>query len=633
MCGIVGILNRDMHRPIDRAILEKMTDMMSYRGPDERGIYISGNIGLGHRRLSIIDLASGQQPMVDPERARVISYNGEIYNYRSIRDSVLTSKGVKLHTSSDTEVLLHLADLDNLKWLESLNGMFAFAVWEDKTKRLLLARDRLGVKPLYYIDLGFSLIFASEIKPLLVFPGVQRKVNESKIPEYLAFRSIAGEETFFKGVKQLPAGHVMILEPSSYRPRVERFWREGIDCTASTYANTDRTYEEQFMDIFSDAVKCRLVSDVPVGTFNSGGVDSSLVTALVRSFKADELHTFSVGFEESTHDESKYSAIVSRRYNTNHHALVINQEDYSKELYKTIWHLEEPINHPHTVQIQLLSKLAREFVTVVLTGEGADEVFGGYPRYKVVKVNKLLKLMPAFVSTGVANVLGHIGGRRIAKLAGSLGKDESEQAVINSMFVPPHDVQRVSPEGLDIQSRRDLYNKRFISTGDSIDKLLYYEQRTYLPSLLNRLDRTSMAASIEARVPFLDYRLVEWSYKLNSNLKIRRLVSKWLVKKAAERWLPQEIIYRKKFGFDVPVGQWLRNKKALGVHLDLLRDATFRKRGYFDHKTVLALIEEHLLGEADHTEILWGLLGFEMWCRVFIDSRIEDVCNVATSCS
>ena len=630
MCGIVGILNRDIHRPIDRALLEKMTDMMSYRGPDERGIHISGNIGLGHRRLSIIDLASGQQPMVDTARARVISYNGEIYNYRSIRNTILTSKGVNLYTSSDTEVLLQLADLDNLKWLESLNGMFAFAVWEDKTKRLLLARDRLGVKPLYYVDLGSSLAFASEIKPLLVFPGVQRKVNEKKIPEYLAFRNIAGEETFFEGIRQLPAGHVMILESNGYHPRIARYWREGIDCTASTYTNTDRSYEDQFMDLFGDAVKSRLVSDVPVGTFNSGGVDSSLVTAVARSFKADELHTFSVGFEESSHDESRYASIVSKRYNTNHHALVINQEDYSKELYKTIWHLEEPINHPHTVQIMLLSKLAREFVTVILTGEGADEVFGGYPRYKVVKVGKLSKLMPAFMSTGAANVLSHIGERRIVKLAGSLGKDESEQAVINSMFVPPHETVRVSLDGLGIQGRRELYSNRFLDTGDSINRLLYYEQRTYLTSLLHRLDRTSMAASIEARVPFLDYRLVEWSYKLNSNLKIRKFVNKWIVKKSAERWLPREIIYRKKFGFDVPVAEWLRNRTALGAHLDLLRDATFRNRGYFDHKTVLALIEEHLRGELDHAEILWGLLGLEMWCRVFIDSRIEDVCTVVT---
>lgn len=624
MCGIVGILNRNVEKPIDRVVLDKMTDMMSYRGPDERGIYVNGNIGLGHRRLSIIDLASGQQPMVDTERARVICYNGEIYNYRSIRDSALTRNSVKLHTSSDTEVLLQLADLDSLKWLESLNGMFAFAVWEEKAKRLLLARDRLGVKPLYYIDLGSTLIFASEIKPLLIFPSVQRQVNESKITEYLAFRSIAGDETFFQGIKQLPPGHVMILEPDAYCSRIERFWWEGMNCTASTYARTDKAYEEQFMDIFSDAVNSRLVSDVPVGTFNSGGVDSSLVTAVVRSFKADELHTFSVGFEESTHDESHYANSVSQKYNTNHHALVINQEDYSKELYKTVWHLEEPINHPHTVQILLLSKLAREFVTVVLTGEGADEVFGGYPRYKAIKVCEIMKVMPAFASKGLANVLRHVGGRRIAKLARSLSKDKAEQAIINAMFVLSDDVQKVTSNIIDFQKRINIYKNCLIGIGDSINNLLYYDQRTYLPSLLSRLDKTSMAASIEARVPFLDYRLVEWSYKLGSSLKIRRFVSKWIVKKAAERWLPDEIIYRKKFGFDVPVGEWLKNKKALGAHLDLLRDTTFRKRGYFDYKAVLSLIDQHIRGDWDHTEILWGLLGFEIWCRLFIDSQIED---------
>ena len=622
MCGIVGILNRDMCRPIDQAMLEKMTDMMSYRGPDERGIYVSGNIGLGHRRLSIIDLASGHQPMVDAGRARVISYNGEIYNYRSLRDSVLTSNGIKLRSNSDTEVLLQLADLDNYKWLESLNGMFSFALWDDKSKRLLLARDRLGVKPLYYIDLGDSLIFASEIKPLLIFPGVQREVNESKIPEYLAFRSIVGEETFFKGVKQLPPGHVMILEPNGYCPKIERYWREGVDATSSSYANTAKAYEEQFMDIFSDAVHSRLVSDVPVGTFNSGGVDSSLVTAVARSFKADELHTFSVGFQEGTHDESKYAAIVSQRYKTNHHALVINQEEYANELCRTVWHLEEPINHPHTVQIMLLSKAAREFVKVVLTGEGADEVFGGYPRYKIVKLNGLLSMMPDLSLKYLAKAMGDIGGRKIAKLAGGLCKEQSEQAVINSMIVPMKDARRIYPEGVNVQYRKDLYSHGFIAQGDSINKLLYYEQRTYLPSLLGRLDRMSMAASIEARVPFLDYRLVEWSYKLNSNLKIRRFVSKWIVKKSAERWLPRQIIYRKKFGFDVPVGQWLRNEKALGAYLELLRDTTFRNRGYFDSKIVLALIEEHLQG-ADHTEILWGLLGFEIWCRQFIDKQNE----------
>lgn len=625
MCGIVGILNRDIRQPIDREVLEKMTDMMAYRGPDERGIYTKGNIGLGHRRLSIIDLAGGHQPMVDHQRERVICYNGEIYNYRSIRDTVLSCRGAQLQTSSDTEVLLKLAELDRWDWLESLNGMFAFAVWEEQTKRLLLARDRLGVKPLYYLDMGVTLIFASEIKPLLLFPGVQREVNNARIAEYLAFRSIAGEETFFRGIKQLLPGHVMILEPDAYQPRVERFWSEGVNATVSSYAAADKRSEDQFLEIFSAAVKSRLVSDVPVGTFNSGGVDSSLVTAVVRSYKADELHTFSVGFEDPAYDESRYARIVAKRYQTNHHALVITEEDYAKELYRTVWHLEEPINHPHTVQILLLSRLAREFVTVVLTGEGADEVFGGYPRYKFVKVCELMDVMPGLVTSAFAGLLRHTGERRIKKLAESLGRGNADRAIINAMFVPARDVEKVARGRIDIRSRESIYNSSPISEGDPVDALLYYEQRTYLPSLLGRLDKTTMAASIEARVPFLDYRLVEWSYKLRSSEKIKGFVSKWIVKKAAQRLLPKEIIFRKKFGFDVPVGRWLKSKTSLGAYVELLREPSFRDRGYFDYKAVQTLIEQHTRGVSDHTEILWGLLGFEVWCRLFIDPRVEDL--------
>jgi asparagine synthase (glutamine-hydrolysing) len=623
MCGIVGILNRDIHEPVDQALLKRMTDMMVYRGPSERGTYISGNLGLGHRRLSIIDLASGQQPMIDKERGRVISYNGEIYNYRSIRETILAGKGVQCHTSSDTEVLLQLADLDKFEWLESLNGMFAFAVWEEKAKRLLLARDRLGVKPLYYIDLGVSFIFASEIKPLLIFPGVERRVNDKKVLEYLAFRNIVGEETLFDGIRQLPPGHVIVCEPSSYRLRVERYWREGLGHQLDEHLGRAKATDEQFVDIFSDAVKSRLVSDVPVGTFNSGGVDSSLVTAVVRSFKSDELHTFSVGFEEGSHDESRYAAIIARRCETKHHTLLVKQDEYSRELGKTLWHLEEPINHPHTVQIRLLSQLAKEFVTVVLTGEGADEVFGGYPRYKIIKASSVMQWAPSAIVGPMANLLGRAGARRLSKIAASFGIDETDQAIFNSLCIPAQDIPRIIVERLDVQSRKRIYEQSLLRVPGQIDRLLHFEQRTYLSSLLTRLDK--MAASIEARVPFLDFRLVEWSYGIPSRDKIRRFGNKWIVKKAAERWLPHEIIYRRKFGFDVPIGQWLKDAKGLGAQLDILRDITFKQRGYFDHKLVETLIREHTKSELDHTEVLWGLLGFEMWCRLFIDQRTEEV--------
>lgn len=628
MCGIVGILNRDVRQPVDRELLERMTDAMSHRGPDGRGVYIKDNIGLGHRRLSIIDLAGGHQPMIEPDSGNVIVFNGEIYNYRSIRNSRVGGVDSRYLTSSDTEVLLHTVSLDDLRPLELLNGMFSFGFWESATRSLLLARDRLGVKPLYYVDLGTSFAFSSEIKPLLLLPGIRRQVNEDKIAEYLAFRNIAGNDTFFSGIHQVPPGHVLILRPGTYAPKCERFWKEGANQSATHYVSA-KNPEEQFLEIFRDSVSSRLISDVPVGTFNSGGVDSSLVTAIARSFKKDELHTFSVGFEEATHDESRYANIVSKQFNTNHHALRISETEYAAELESTVWRLEEPINHPHTVQILLLSKLAREFVTVVLTGEGSDEVFGGYPRYNVVKLDMLCGLMPALVRRGAGRALALLNGRRLDKLSRSLGRSDWEQAAVNAMFASSHDVNRISRQELNLQTRKNIYLNRFVSGGDSVDKLLYYDQRTYLPSLLMRLDKTSMAASIEARVPFLDYRLVEWSYKIPSSVKIRGLVNKWIVKGAADQILPREIVHRKKFGFDVPIGQWLRNPKGLGRFLDLLRDSKFRERGYFDHVKVSSLVEQHLSGERDHTEIVWGLLGFEMWCRKFIDSPQNDASSPA----
>jgi asparagine synthase (glutamine-hydrolysing) len=500
-----------------------------------------------------------------------------------------------------------------------MNGMFSFALWDEGSHSLLMARDRLGVKPLYYVDLGSSFIFASEIKPLLMYPGVRREVNEERIPEYIAFRSIVGEETFFKGIKQVPPGHALSLEPDAYQVKIRRFWHEGLNMPASAYAIGNGPARTQFLEIFKSAVKSRLVSDVPVGTYNSGGVDSSLVTAIVRGYKTEELHTFSVGFEEATHDERKYSDIVSKLYHTTHHAIVVNQEEYAKEIFKATWHLEEPINHPHTVQILLLSKVAKEFVTVVLTGEGSDEVFGGYPRYNIAKLHRWMSLMPSFASRCSRFLLSSLNGRRMQKIAENLGYDETELLINNSRFVPMPELQALYPHGIDLRMRTALNDDRYLNGDDVVQRLLYYDQRTYLPSLLTRLDKMSMAASIEARVPFLDYRLVEWSYKLDSNEKIRGFTNKYIVKRAAERYLPREIIYRKKFGFDVPVGEWLRSKHSLGGFLELLRDKTFRERGYFDYKRVGKLIDEHIAGTKEHSEILWGLLNLEIWQRVFID--------------
>jgi asparagine synthase (glutamine-hydrolysing) len=619
MCGIVGILHRDKEKPIDSRLLDRMTDIMAHRGPNDRGTYVKGNIGLGQRRLSIIDVKSGHQPMLDPEKKRVIVYNGEVYNFQDLAAEMSEGEREKFQTHSDTEVVLKLARLDDLEWLERMNGMFSFAIWDEERRCLMLARDRLGVKPLYYVDLGSSFIFASEIKPLLLYPGVRREVNEGRIPEFIAFRSIVGEETLFKGIKQVPPGHAVILEPDGYEVKIGRFWHEGFNRSASASAVTNGSAQAHFLEIFRSAVKGRLVSEVPVGTYNSGGVDSSLVTAIVRGFKSEELHTFSVGFNEATHDERKYSDIVSKMYRTNHHAIIVSKEDYAKEIFKTTWHLEEPINHPHTVQILLLSKVAKEFVTVVLTGEGADEVFGGYPRYNIAKLHRVMRLMPAFAHKWVKSFLGILEGRRAEKLGENLSYDETEVLINNSRFVLTNELGVIYPQGIDLGHRRNLYENRYMRNGDLVQRLLYFDQRSYLPSLLARLDKMSMAASIEARVPFLDYRLVEWSYNLPTFQKIRRFTNKYIVKRAAEQYLPKEIIYRRKFGFDVPISDWLRSRKGLGQFLDLLRDRVSRERGYFDSKSLEKLIDEHLAGTKDHSEVLWSILTLEIWCRVFIE--------------
>lgn len=620
MCGIVGILNRDRQMPIDIGILNRMSKMISHRGPDDSGTYIKGHIGLGHRRLSIIDLEAGHQPMVNELRGRVIVYNGEIYNYKALKNE-LRSKGVSFHTNSDTEVLLNLVDTSDTRWLECLNGMFAFAHWDEKSQTLFLARDRLGIKPLYYVDVGQHFLFASEIKALLVHPKVRREVNQKKLLEYIVYRNIAGCETLFKNIYELPPGNAMILRPDTYTPKIVKFWSEGNENRIDEYTDIQQPFQNQFKDIFVNSVEHRLISDVPLGTYNSGGVDSSLVTAVVRPIVKNELHTFSVGFEEKSHDESKYARIVADKLQTTHHALVINERDYVRELKKTLWHLEEPLNHAHTVQILYLSRLAKEFVTVVLTGEGADEVFAGYPRYRIPLISKWSSFVPNRFQLLLRPLLETFHARRLIKLMEASSEDDEELAINNSRFVPLSDYYRIASERIESPCRQEIYREGASRFQNSIDRLLYYDQRTYLSSLLTRLDKMSMAAGIESRVPFLDFRLVEWSYLIPTRLKLNWLRNKWIIKKVAENWLPKTIVHRKKVGFGVPIAKWMRNPKGLGMYLELLTDRTAKGREYFDNNVVDSLIKEHVTDMCDHSEILWSLLNLELWHREFIDTN------------
>lgn len=624
MCGIVGIFNFESGRSVDPNILNRMNGMISHRGPDGEGIYVNGATGLGHRRLSIIDLELGRQPMVSKERHRAIVFNGEIYNFGELRKE-LEDRGMIFHTKSDTEVLLHMVETEQVSWLEKLNGMFSFAFWDERTRTLLIARDRLGIKPLYYSVLSKSLVFASEIKALLVHPEVARAVNESKVNEYMAFRSIAGNETLFKGIYQVPPGHAMVFKEGVRSPIPIQYWQEGknlIEKDLDSPNTADRILEE----LFSSSVRYRLISDVPLGTFNSGGVDSSLVTSVVRSMSTGELHTFSVGFEEKSHDERAYAEVIAKKLGTNHHTLVMNEYEYADSLEKALWHLEEPLHHPHTVQLLALCKLAKEFVTVVLTGEGADELFAGYPRYNIPHVMPSYLRLPAVLSKQLADILTKRGARRAIKFLDALEFNNDREALLihNSRPVPLSDYRRAITTELQLGERLSILrngSKRFSST---LARLLYLEQRTYLSSLLSRLDKMSMASGIEARVPFLDYRLVESSYLVPDREKIYRLKNKWIVKKLAERWLPNQIVHRKKEGFGVPLSKWIRNPKSMGRYLALLEEKKTLDRGYFNKPNLESLIREHRSGVADHSEILWGMINLELWQRMFIDASFPN---------
>lgn len=618
MCGIVGILNKDKNKVVDKRLLEKMTMSISHRGPDDWGIYVNGNLGLGHRRLSILDLESGHQPMLDVPRKRAIVYNGEIYNYLDLRAD-LKKRGHYFSTNCDTEVLLKLADHHDNEYLEQLNGMFAFALWDENKRSLLLGRDRLGIKPLYYIDLGDVFLFSSEIKALLLYPNIRREANTDKIFEYIAYRNIVGTETMYKNIFQIPPGHVAKLNPDNYELKFENYWNEGKYNSYKEFKHDD-DYIEQFLDIFHDAVKIRLISDVPVGTFNSGGVDSSLVSAIVRENKHDELHTFSAGFNEDTHDERQHALTVARQLGSTHHTIVMDEYEYSDSLEETLWYLEEPINHAHSVQILNLSRLSRNYVTVVLTGEGSDEIFAGYPRYNVPK---LAYLTPNFLRGVISKLLLPFADtlklRRAVKLFEAFGISDEELISDNARYVPLSALLRLVGHDITYPNRHLLYKSSMSRFNDNLQSHLYYDQRSYLSSLLTRLDKMSMAAGIEARVPFLDYRIIEWSYKIPSHIKLRLLTNKWIVKKAAENYLPHHIVYRNKVGFGAPISEWMRNPNGLGRYLDILTDQKAIERGYFNQKIIKDLLSEHLSGKFDHGEILWGLLNLELWHRNFID--------------
>ena len=633
MCGINGIaFSSGSGKKINERVLTKMRDAIVYRGPDDEGIFIEENIGLGHRRLSIVDVAHGHQPMFNRDESRVIIYNGEVYNHADYR-AELEAKGYEFQTHCDTETILYLYEEYGAKCVEKLRGMFAFAVWDKHKKELFIARDRLGVKPLYYVfDEQRNLFFASEIKALLEAGATKPELNYNALPDQLANHGTSFDETLFKNVKRLLPGHT--LSWCDGKIRIEKYW--DVSFEPKNEDSSDEDFIEEWRELFKKSVKLRLMADVPLGMFLSGGIDSSAIAAVMSKMVSEPIKTFSVGFKEREANEFEYARIVSKKFKTEHHEIIITPEQFFAELPNLIRHEDEPLGFEASIPLYFVSKLAAQHVKVVLTGEGSDEILGGYGRYQKTLMllnygEKYESFAPNFlrqaVKSGVAT-LPHSLNRKLKRTFLTLDADIENLSFDNfAIFSKAMQEKLLTDETKNRIAEKNPYSHLHNWLGQTdaeevLDKLLYADTKTYLHELLMKQDQMSMAASIESRVPFLDHKLVEFTAKMPTRMKIRGRQTKWILREAMRGILPVEILERPKMGFPVPLGDWLRGefKSFVGEYV-LSERAT--ARGIFNRDYVGELVARHNAGE-DHATRIFRLINFEIWHRQFIDGESFD---------
>ena len=628
MCGINGIaLAPNSGKSVTESKLVAMRDILHHRGPDDGGIYIDGNVGLGHRRLSIVDVAHGAQPMHSGQN--VIVYNGEVYNHADHREDLI-ARGYEFQNRSDTETILHLYEAHGRDCVEYLRGMFAFAIWNKTKRELFIARDRLGVKPLYYVhnEQG-DLFFASEIKALLTSGAVKPEINFNALPDQFANHGTSGDETLYRDVKRLMPGHTLTWKDGKID--IREFW--DLSFEPKHEPRSDAEYIEEWRDLFRQSVELRLMADVPLGMFLSGGIDSSAIAAMMSTMTREPIKTFSVGFREREANELEYARLVSKTFGTDHHEITITPEQFFEALPNLVWHEDEPIGFIASVPLYFVSKLAQEHVKVVLTGEGADETLAGYGRYaKALQLlsygEKYESVTPAFLRDAVRGGVATLPASMSRKLSRTF---LSREADIENLFFDNFSVFSRSMQA-------DLFNRETLGkiadknpytlqnqllekcdAEDVLDKLLYADTKTYLHELLMKQDQMSMAASIESRVPFLDHKLVEFSAKMPREMKLRGGTTKWILREAMKGILPAEILDRPKMGFPVPVGNWFRGPFKHIVDEYVLGKRAF-DRGIFEADFVKKLVAEHNAGE-NHDERIWSLVNFEIWQRRFIDGE------------
>jgi asparagine synthase (glutamine-hydrolysing) len=632
MCGIVGIFDRRAGREIDRALLGRMNDSQTHRGPDEDGTFVARGIGLGHRRLSIIDLASGQQPLFNEDGSVVVVYNGEIYNFQELF-STLAAAGHKFRTRCDTEAIVHAWEEWGEACVERFRGMFAFALWDSNTGTLFLARDRLGIKPLYYAELADgTVVFGSELKSLLVHPGLKRELDASAIEDYFAYGYVPDPKSIYRQARKLEPGHTLTLRRDGMPPRPRRYWDVSF---RDPRKSDERAVTEELLGRLEDAVRVRLVAEVPLGAFLSGGVDSSAVVAMMARLMSDPVQTCTISFDDPRYDESRYAAEVSSRYGTNHNVRRVDANDFSLvDRLATLY--DEPFADSSAIPTYRVCELARERVIVALSGDGGDEVFAGYRRYRWHHYEELVRrAVPAALCGPIFATLGRIYPKldwapkalRAKSTLESIGRG-SIGGYFHAMSLLTDDVRRRLYSPAFARELQGYHAEEVLAramreapTDNHISRIQYADMKTYLPGdILTKVDRASMAHSLEVRVPILDHPFVEWAASVPAEMKLKGGEGKHVFKSALEPLLPRDVLYRDKMGFAVPLAGWFRGplkEKVRGA----LTGRTLDETGMFDRGYIVTLLDEHQSGLRDHATVLWSLLMFESFLRQVHEER------------
>jgi asparagine synthase (glutamine-hydrolysing) len=638
MCGIVGKVMPPGAGAVERDVLEQMCVGLEHRGPDARGLFVDGGVGLGIQRLRVVDLVTGDQPIYSEDRSVVVVLNGEIYNFQQLRRDLI-ARGHRFATDGDTEVIVHLYEEHGDACVNHLQGMFAFALWDTRRRRLLLARDRIGKKPLYYAERDGALSFASELGALLEDSAIPRDVDPRAIDLFLAYGYVPAPLSIFRSVRKLPPAHTLVLDNGHVALR--RYWR--LDYSRKLQIKDPRELHEPILELLRAATKRRLIADVPVGAFLSGGIDSSAVVAAMAAASSGPIKTFSVGFDNAAFDELQYARRVADLYSTDHHEFVV-RPDAIAVVPRIVRHYGEPFADSSAIPCFYLAEVTRSHVTVALNGDGGDESFGGYTRYVANRLASRLDYLPAKVRRAIGAGAHHLSGGEVTSVA------NKARRLMQGLPLTPAARYSRYVSWLDDARRAELYSDEFAgvvaasppssaisdawaaaSGSDVVDIMLEVDAMTYLPGdLITKIDIATMAHALEARSPLLDHQLMEFAASIPANLKVRGREKKWIFREALRELLPSEILDRPKQGFTVPVGHWFRTDLREMMN-DVLLDPGSLARGYFRPEVVRSMIDRHAAGADDETKPLWSLFMFELWHREFADRSAARVALAATA--